>query len=191
MLRRCLLVFVFLFAVSCFAQQGMGNDCTLAGTWYGGSVTAYQLTVFPSTPAGHYTIMFQGIYKAAPINSVITGEVAKNGKVYEGSMLSLVGDDSFVTQPPATQGHMPDLEVGWVSMEMTDCNTIKNTIPFFGTYFGAGIWTPGAPNWVANGKNPMIDEPDLDLLNIISGGAPIVETYHRLPNKVNPALLHK
>ena len=210
MLRRCFLVFILLFAVSTLAQQGMGNDCTPAGTWYGGSVVAYQLTVAPSAPAGHYTFIFQGIYTPPPpttIAAFVSGEMVKKGNVYEGSMLSLGGDNAFLNPNPAAIGKMPDLEVGWVSMEMVDCNTIKNVIPFFGIYFGPfglfdtgpgpGIWQPGSPgspffgvNWTSGGKVPLVNEPDVDLIPILTGDTkPIVETYHRLLNKPpNPNL---
>lgn len=210
-MRRYGLVCLLLAAVSGFAQQGPGNECTLAGTWYGGSVVAYQLTIVPSTPAGHYTFFFQGMYKAPPptaIDAHPTGEIVKKGNVYEGPMLVLHGDSTFVDLPPAANGKMPDLDAGWVSMEMLDCNTIKNTIPFLGTYFGPptqipplgvdtpGIWLPGNPgmgvNWIAGGKVPLLDAPDLDMILLLTGDVkPIVETYHRLPKTVNPALLHQ
>ncbi len=204
MLRRVLVLLVLLAAMPCLAQEGMGNGCTLAGTWYGGSVVAYQLTIVPSVPAGHYSIFAQGMYKATAITATVTGEVVKKGNAYEGSMLSLIGDDSFVNLPPGANGKMPDLNVGWQSIVMLDCNTIKNTIPFFGTYFGPpsppspfgkGIWEPGTPwsgvNWIAGGKVPLLDAPDVDLIPILTGDTkPIVETYHRLLQTVNPALLH-
>jgi hypothetical protein len=59
MSRRFLVLLVLLANVPCLTQPGAGNDCTLAGTWYGGSVVAYQLTIVPSVPAGHYTISVQ------------------------------------------------------------------------------------------------------------------------------------
>ncbi len=195
MLRRVLVLLVLLAPVPCLAQQGVGNGCTLAGTWYGGSVVAYQLTIVPSVPAGHYSIFAQGVYKAAAITTTVTGEVVKKDNAYEGSILSLIGDESFVNLPPGANGKMPDLEVAWQSIEMLDCNTIKNTIPFFGTYFGPPIWEPGTPwsgvNWIAGGKVPLLDAPDVDLIPILTGDTkPIVETYHRLLQTVNPALLH-
>jgi len=84
---------------------------------------------------------------------------------------------------------MPDLVAGWMSLRMDDCNNMTNTMPFLGLYSGAGIWQPG-PVWV-NAKKPMIDPPDLDLLVILTGGYPVVESYRRLPNNVSPSLLHK
>jgi hypothetical protein len=37
----------------------------------------------------------------------------------------------------------------------------------------------------------MLDAPDVDLLDVITGGAPVVESYHRLVEGVNPKLLHQ
>ncbi|MGE5053216.1 MAG: hypothetical protein ACM3WP_03550 [Acidobacteriota bacterium] len=108
-------------------------------------------------------------------------------------------DPDFLNPPPI--GKLPDMLVGWFSMELVDCNTVKNTIPFFGAYFGApgpygmGIWEPGTPtsgvNWIAGGKVPLLDAPDVDMIPILTGGnTPIIETYHRLPSAIKPALLH-
>ncbi len=199
--RRFLVVAVLLVAtVPCLAQQGMGNDCTLAGSWYGGSVVAYQLMIAPSTPAGQYTFVFQAMYGDPTVTKEAnpSGKLVKHGKVYEGSMLALSGDSTFITLPPGANGKLPDLYVGWVSMELVDCNTIRNTIPFFGIYFGAGIWKPGNPvmgvDWVSGGKVPLVSEPDVDLIPILTFDTkPIVETYHRLPEGVNRdlAAFHK
>lgn len=201
MLVRFSLLLALFAALPCIAQQGVGNRCTPAGTWYGGSVVAYHMTIVPTVPAGHYTIYFQGMYKASAITSVVTGSLVKRGDVYEGNMLSLTGDNSFVDQPPGTNGKMPDLNVGWLSIKMLDCNTLLNTIPFFGVYlgppspFGKGIWEPGTPvsgvKWVGDGKVPLLDAPDIDLIPVLTGDTkPIVETYHRLWQTVNPSLLH-
>jgi hypothetical protein len=63
---------------------------------------------------------------------------------------------------------MPDINAGWVSMKLVDCNTVSNVIPFFGMYFAANVWN--------SQKTPMIDAPDVDLLDILSNDKPIVET---------------
>jgi len=184
-----------LYAVlPCFAQQGEGNECTPAGTWYGGSVVAYFQTIVPAGPAGHYTGMAQPMYKNAVMSTSYAGSLVKNGKVYEGPTMSLTTQDpAYSGQPPFA--NLPDMIVGWMSVEMVDCNTLKNTISFLGLYFGAGIWQPGTPwtgiNWISSGKIPLVSEPDVDLIPVLTGDVkPIVETYHRLPETVNPALLH-
>lgn len=187
-------------AAGAFAQQGKGNECTPSGVWYGGSVVAYQMTIIPGGPAGHYTTFAQGMYKNSVLNTVYAGEVVKNGNKYEGSLVALsTQDPEYLNPPPFTK--LPDINAGWASMELLDCNTLQNTIPFFGVYFGppspfgVGIWEPGTPwwgvNWVAKGKVPLLDQPDVDLIPILTNDTkPIVETYHRVSRTVNPALLH-
>jgi hypothetical protein len=173
-----------------FAQQGVGNGCTPAGVWYGGSVVSYQLTIVPAVPAGEYTVFFEGMYKTSVMNTTYSGRVVKKGDVYEGSIMQLITqDDAFLDPPPIFK--MPDLNVAWISIRMPDCNSLTNTIPFFGLYLASGIWdaTPGIV-WL-NTKVPLKDAPDVDLLNILSGGHPVLETYHRLSSTVSPSLLHK
>jgi hypothetical protein len=123
------------------------------------------------------------------------GTLAKNGKVYEGPTMSLTTQDpAYSGQPPFA--NLPDVAVGWTSVEMVDCNTLKSTLPFLGVCFGASIWEPGTPrtgiNWMPNAKISLLSPPDVDLIPILTGDTrPIVETYHRLPETVNPDLLHK
>ena len=194
MARSVLTLLVLLAVVPCLAQQGEGNECTPAGTWYGGSVVSYQMTVTPAGPAGHYNVTFQGMYKNSVMSTTFDGTVAKNGKAYEGALMALTTQDPvYLTPPPYT--NLPDITAGWFSMELVDCNTLRNTIPFLGLYAGGFIWKPGTPwtgiGWAPNAKVPLISPPDLDLIPILTGDLkPIVETYHRLKQEVNPALLH-
>lgn len=186
---------ILMAALPCVAQQGEGNDCTPAGTWYGGSVVAYFMTITPAGPAGHYAVTAQGMYKNSVLNTSYAGTIVKNGKKYEGPTMSLsTQDPSFLGLPPYTT--LPDLSVGWVITEMMDCNTLQSTIPFLGLYSAASIWQPGTPwsgiNWLAKGKVPLDSPPDIDLIPVLTGDIkPIVETYHRVPETVNPELLHK
>lgn len=142
------------------------------------------------------------MYKDTVMNTMYAGVLVKNGKLFEGNGMSLTTrDPDFLKQPPI--GKLPDITVGWFSIEKVDCNTLKNTIPFLGIYFGSpvpgtssGIWLPGTPwtgiNWIPNAKIPLLDAPDVDLIPVLTGDVkPIVETYHRLPETVNPALLHR
>jgi hypothetical protein len=162
--------------------------CDLSGTWYGGSIVGYQMTITPSVQMDHYIALGEGMYKNSVMNTSYTGELVKRGKLYEGPLMQLTtSDPDFLNWPPPPK--MPDIVAAWSSLEMVDCNTIRNTIPFFGMYFAANIWQPGVV-WVAQGKVPLIDAPDADLLDALAGGKPIVETYHRLPKAVNPILLH-
>jgi hypothetical protein len=156
-----------LLVLPCYAQQGQGNECTPAGTWYGGSVVAYHMTVTPAGPAGHYVVTAQGMYKNTVMNTLYAGISIKNGRVYEGNGMSLATTDPDFLNPPPI-GKLPDIISGWFSMEMVDCN------------------------WIPNAKIPLVNEPDVDMIPILTGDVkPIVETYHRLPETVNPALLHK
>jgi hypothetical protein len=189
MLRRLLGLVVLMAALPSFARQEPAKECSPVGAWYGGSIVAYHMTIIPTVPAGHYIMFAEGMYKDSVMNSVYTGEVVKNGNLYQGSIMQLAtSDPDFLNPPPI--GKLPDINAGWTSMEMLDCNTIRNTLPFFGAYFATNIWQPGIV-WKTAGKVPMVDAPDVDLLDLFNGGKPIVETYHRLPKAMNPSLLHK
>ena len=196
--RYCVVLFVItllvMVATNAFAQQGKGNECTPAGVWYGGSVVAYSLTITQSGPAGNYVTYGEGMYKTSILATGYSATLQKIGNKYEGAGMALETSSPEYLNPPPFKT-LPDLAAAWFSIEMVDCNTIKNTIPFFGMYFGASIWQPGTPwsgvNWLSSGKVPFVDAPDLDLIPILTGAMkPIVETYHRVPTKVNPALLH-
>lgn len=190
MFRQALAVVIALAATPCFAQQGAGNECTPAGVWYGGSLTAYQMTVTPVLPAGHYAVSSAGMYKTSALNTLINGELVKQGDRYEGSIMALTGDDHFLL-PPAQFVKMPDLTVGWISMRLNDCNSITITVPFFGIYFGPTMWAPNVLGATFTDKVPLVDPPDIDMLDVLTGGFPIVENYRRVPNGVNPLLLHQ
>jgi hypothetical protein len=167
--------------------------CDLAGTWYGGSVVAYHMTIIPAGDRDHYTAFAQGMYKNSVMNTVYTGQLARKHNRYEGPLMQLsTADEDFLNPPPI--GKLPDITAGWSSMRLVDCNTIENRIPFFGVYFASSIWQPDRDlpviDWTGV-KTPLVSPPDVDLLIILSGGRPIVETYHRLLKTVNPDLLHK
>ena len=179
----------------CLAQQDQSNACTPEGTWYGGSVVAYFMTIVPAGADGQFTATAQPMYKNAVMSTGYSGSMKQNGNVYEGPTMSLTTQDPAYSGPPPFP-NLPDLAVGWMSLEMLDCNTIRNTLPFFGQYLGASIWKPGTPwtgiEWLPNPKIPLVSPPDVDLIPILTGDTrPIVETYRRLPRSVNPALLHK
>lgn len=174
-----------------WSQEGRQRrpSCDLSGTWYGGSVVAYQMTIIPAASENQYIVLFEGMYKNSVMNTLFSGEIAKRENLYAGSIMQLsTSDPDFLNPPPI--GKMPDIIAGWTSVEFVDCNTIKNTIPFFGLYFSNNIWQPGIV-WNAEGKIPLVDAPDVDLLDILNGGRPIVETYHRLPKAIEPAVLHR
>ena len=164
------------------ADAYFASDCGIAGTWHGGSVVAYQMTIIPTVWPDHYTVYADPMFTNGAKNTLYTGTLVRRGQLYEGSLLQMTSKDpAFATSPP-TLGLMPDINAGWVSMKLVGCNTISNSIPFFGLYLSNSVWT--------GQKTPLIDAPDVDFLNVLNGGRPIVEMYHRLPAKVNRALLH-
>ena len=113
-------------------------------------------------------------------------------------MLSLSGDESFLDLFPGTNPRMPDLEVGWSSINCW-IGTIQNTIPFnsvLWSLFRAPAY--GSRNSLdsspvgSGGTVPLRDAPGIDLIPILTGDVkPIFETYHRLMKTINPNLLHR
>jgi hypothetical protein len=169
---------------------GSPGACDLAGTWYGGSTVAYHMTIIPAAARDHYAVSFQGMYKNSVMNTVYTGQLARKHNRYEGPFMQLsTADPDFLNPPPI--GKLPDIIAGWSSMRLVDCNTIENRIPLFGVYFASSVWQPASDgptiDWTGV-KTPLVNPPDVDLLIPITGGSPIVETYHRL---LDPLLLHK
>ncbi len=179
---------LILAALPAAGQKPKREECQPDGVWYGGSTVAYQMTIVPTGRDGHYLVTAQGMYRGGVLNTSYQGELVKKGDGWEGAVMQLVTTDSAFLNPPPV-GKMPDLNVGWVILQLVDCNTLRDSIPFFGTYAAAGIWQPGII-W-AGGKRPFIDPPDVDLVNVLNGGKPVEETYHRLPRAIDPKLLHK
>lgn len=183
-MSRRLAILLILVALPCFAQQGPGNDCTIAGTWYGGSVVAYQMTIIPIAPAGRFVVITEPGFTDGKLSTLYSETVVKNGDSYEGGGIQFYSEDpSFATEPP-TLGKLPDVRAVWSTMKLTDCNTLSNYIPFFGLYFSSGIWS---------GKTiPFTTPLDVDLVVILNDGKAIQETYHRMPTAKPPAeLMHK
>ncbi len=76
-MRKGICIIIFLLSGLSMLAQGFGNDCTPAGTWYGGadSKAKYLLTVIP-TRAGHFSIRFdEGFTPAIPKLSEFSGEM--------------------------------------------------------------------------------------------------------------------
>jgi hypothetical protein len=148
---------------------GTGNKCSPAGTWYGGSdATKYLMTISPRG-GNSYSVAVDGAYTLGGIgveaNTNYRGEMVKSGpRLYRGRMISIL---SYYGDPPPTP--ISALEIDAVSgfMELTSCHELTSTINYFVAYFG----------W---GAEPFVDEPDIDLLDLLNGGQPIVETYQRI-----------
>ena len=159
---------VLLLAISVLPVfAGSGGRCSPEGTWYGGSTTKYVLTISPKS-GNSYSVTAQGAYSLG-ITGVVahtsySGEMIKIApKTYLMRMISLLSYDSAL--PPAESAIEIDATSG--PTVMTSCSTMTGTIDYFVAYFG----------W---GAEPFVDSPDLDLLAVLNGGEPIVETYRRI-----------
>lgn len=198
--RFLTLAVLFSTGAIALAQERKTHQCSPAGVWYGGSVVAYRMTIIPTEDPGRFIGLAEGMYKNSIMNTSFAGEFTRKGNRYEGTSMSLTTQDpEYLNPPPFSK--LPDMAIGWMSMRMLDCNTLQNTIPMYGLYFGppatpgSGFWQPGTPwtgiDWITNGKRILIDPPDVDLIPILTGDTkPIVETYHRVPGYINPVLLH-
>jgi hypothetical protein len=173
-------VIAFLMVAPHFAQDN-SDQCTPAGTWWGGSSNPanagfkYMMTIFPSGE-GKYVVFIQAAYSletigepvqmawtgelviGEPVQMAWTGELVKikqNQEVYEIRAMSLTNSDAGF--PPNA---LPYIYAIRGTIKIRNCNTIKVTIDFFGFY-----------QW---GKEPFIDAPDMAF------PTPIKETYTRM-----------
>jgi hypothetical protein len=161
-------VLAFLLPTLCFAQ-GSGNTCMPTGRWYGGSEGAkYHLTVTFNVHA--YSVMFQGVYQNAPVETKWTGEILRKGDHYEGGAIQLTTTAASFPAPP------PSINAVWFTFRMPDCDTILADYPFFGIYSADSIWA------ATGAKVPFRDKPDVNMLAIL-GVTSIQETYHRVPTE--------
>lgn len=157
---------VFLVAAIPCLGQGFGNECTLAGTWYGGSegTSKYVATIVP-TRANHYSAVFDGAYSMAPlgfpVKTIWSSQFVKQNKgeyEYKGTAIGLLNRSAEFppTGPP---------EIGAVRFhaKLDGCDTLKMVYDFFGGYF-----------W--GDKVPFRDPPDY-----IVAPTPFEETYRRVP----------
>ena len=160
-------------AVPGFAQ-GAGTNCDIAGTWYGGSDpnTPYIWTITPMV-GGRYSSVAQQAYPfsliaeyAGTTNWAI--DITKlNARDYESYGMSYWTYRWAGTDQP----QLPELDIVRSRLRLVDCNTIENTIDAFAVYF----------HFNSTSMTPFVTPPDLDLLELFTGGDPIVETYHRMP----------
>ncbi|HXY41219.1 MAG TPA: hypothetical protein VEQ10_16210, partial [Vicinamibacteria bacterium] len=100
--QRAVVAAVLLLSSSpLLAEVDTPRSCDLTGTWYGGSIVAYQMTIVPAVPPGHYTVVAQGMYKNSVMNTAYTGELARKRNRYEGPLLQLTtGNPAFLNPPP-------------------------------------------------------------------------------------------
>ncbi len=172
-MRKMMFVVVVLFAalIPCLAQ-GFGNECTPAGTWYGGgadpSLTIhspkYLLTIVPSR-AGRYSIRADEGFSTNPAVvaklSEFSGELIKQEDgTYRAYALALANSSSV---PPPMGGLDPQIWAIREHVTLTDCNTLQFEIDFFAVY----AW----------GHTPFLDTPDGYRL---PPGTVAIETYKRM-----------
>ena len=181
-----LIVIAVLLAIggTCFAQS-TGRACDPSGTWIGGGgpVPSYRLTV-TLQPSGRYSVEYQQLYSFSTadlgspwfttwqgewhklrankyegyafFNNQITREIAV---IYADLGITLTEDDLAI----------PELDGIWEHVVMLDCNTLRGTIEWYGVYIP-----------LTAGKIPFVTPPDGEIIQDFNGGAPMVETYHRV-----------
>jgi hypothetical protein len=174
------LILVVLTADACLAQ-GFGNECSPAGTWYGGSAPAkYLFTVMPSR-AGVFTTLGQAAFKPNPAAVAVLTNYSGTMTAEEGTG-RYIGHAIAIANPtdappnPATPSYPPV----WAVEEyftLTDCNTLSSVITFFGGYNWLSL-EPLVPG--VKPKVPFLDPPDFIRNGIPPGTA--TESYHRVPS---------
>jgi hypothetical protein len=158
--------------------QGVGTNCDISGTWYGGSDpnAPYLWTMTPMA-GGRYSSVAQQAYPfslmpqyAGTTNwSIDVNKV--NAREYEAYGMSYwIYRWASLEQP-----QLPELDIVRSHIRLVDCNTIKNTIDVFVVYFA----------FDSTSMTPFVTPADLDVLAELNGGAPIEETYHRMPTTLS------
>jgi hypothetical protein len=153
------------------AGRGFGGECTLAGTWIGGSDAAkYQATYVPITP-WRYFVDAQATYLPTATGNAVstswTGDAVRTPR--DGWRIRLVQVSSVTG---ALFPDTADLTVGAVEgvAELDGCDTLTVTYDFFEIYFWDSIYTGPEP------KVLFVDQGDVPAPPV-----PIVEVFHRVP----------
>jgi hypothetical protein len=147
--------------------NGFGNECTPAGTWFGGSENGakYLMTVVPAMP-NHYTVVFQAAFKPrVPILTQYTGEMRHvKAAIFDTFIIAMV-NNSELPPDPGADSTRPQVWAVRSRGEIKDCDTFEFEIDFFVVY-----------NWRGD-LVPFKDAPDTHRL---APGNVIRETYHRM-----------
>jgi hypothetical protein len=157
----CLLV----LSICSYAQ--FDGFCTPAGIWYGGSDYKYILTITPTAP-NVFAIRSEGVYDQAAFG--YHGWTSLSGNLVQVKYRTYISQSIAIYTTSPDMVPSPDtleLDVVHSKIELTDCDTLKNTIDLFGAYFDLS-------------KTPFVDPPDLSY--IPPGQTTIVETYRRMPS---------
>ena len=166
---------VLVTAATCLASSPAAN-CTLAGTWYGGSPEVgfpyYHMTFTPIT-ATRFSTRGQGFeiasagYLAA---TDWTGDLSKNGtNTFKGYIMSMWQWDP-ASAPVGVDPALPEMDFIPYTIRLLDCNTFQGTIRHWYVYYN-----------FTNDITPLSKAsraPD----QVMEFNPPIVEVYRRAPN---------
>ncbi len=156
-----ILCLVFL-SVASFA--GNSPACSPTGTWYGGGVTKYILTITPIT-GERFAIRYEPVYSLVGLGKAAWTSVPGQLKRVEGNRYvgqAIIMSTTSSALPPPEDSYELDAVRSW--MVFTNCDDIQLTYDFWGGYFGLN-------------KVPFVDPPDV--IYLPPGG--FIETYHRMP----------
>jgi hypothetical protein len=160
-----LIISCALLVIPSLAQNLQGpNNCSLAGTWYGGSDYKYISTITPVT-GQTFAITSDPVFDNASFGykawTSWSGELVKiTARRYVAQVIGMFTTSAEL--PPPVNSYELDGARAWV--EFIDCDHLQFSYDFFSAYFDLS-------------KIPFVDPPDLNYLP--PGG--IVETYQRMP----------
>jgi hypothetical protein len=163
---------VLLLAAAAAQNAPIPNNCSLVGTWYGGSDYKYMTMITPIT-GERFAIRSEAVYDNNAWGykawTSWSGELVRvDGGRYVAHAISMFTTSSD-PQPPPDSFELDGVRA-WV--EFKNCDTLHFYYDFFGAYFDLN-------------KTPFVDTPDLNYLP--PGG--INETYRRMPTTC-PACNH-
>jgi len=160
-------LFILLSLLPCLAQEHR-HECSLAGSWYGGSPTAakYLLQITHEQDGVYSATYYGGFTPAITRLSPWTGSIVRgrHGE-YIGQGIALANFDATPANQPAAVP--PDIWAVREFITFDGCDTLVSTIIFYKGY-----------HW---GKAPFVDLPDYDRMP--PGVTSIQETYTRMPMK--------
>ena len=174
-----LIIACALLVIPGFAQIPQHNNCSMIGTWLGGSdpsgIPYYQMTITPEVE-GRLLVAYQAMYDPGTHYTSWTGEARKGrARTYNEYALAtyIITQDmaDFYFQNFGIQVDPGTFEADgiYTHARMLDCNTIQSTITWFGWYI------PIMPDTV-----PFVTQPQIEYIRDLNGGQPIVEIYHRI-----------
>jgi hypothetical protein len=186
MRSRFLLAFLVftLCAMPCLAQP-KARACDPTGTWVGGGdplYPSYQLTVTPEG-GGRYTVLYQMMFDPGTHATAYTGEMKRDrGGAYVEQICASITLNQELVDFYASLGivveqpGLPEVDCVHARKVMLDCDTMQTTIDWFGWYIPFSL-----------DKIPFTTQPEIEFINDLNGGEPLLETYHRVNTENCPA----